>query len=118
MSAVWIHTPAQLLANLREACHRYRLKAYGQALEIRRLRSRIAELQDGIGQAMTSLACNPDLDVVWYDKITTLWDFLNEVRDPDDTLPAPPKSFGPDDTVEAAYAALPRDPATGRPVIA
>jgi hypothetical protein len=116
VSAPWVHTPAQLLADLREACQRYRMRAYGQALEIDALKARVTELQDGIGAAMISLETNVDEDVVWFSQVETLWEHLGAVRDPDGDLGPPVATINPWD--EHAYNNLPRDPVTGRPVIA
>lgn len=83
------------------------------------LQERVSELQEGIAAAMVVLS--EDLEAgepVMFARGVTMWEHLALLRDPTGELP-PPKGMFPAVAAQGqAYAALPRDPATGRPVIA
>lgn len=113
----WVHTPAQLVADLRQACEAYRVALYRERLHIADLKARIEGLERGILQAQAALEAEAG-DTVWFDSVTTLWDHLNNVRDLDGDHPPPllPPLWNP--RTAETLTALPRDPATGRPVIA
>lgn len=57
---------------------------------VERAETRVTALEAGILQAQESLRDNPDNgDVVWFDLITTMWEHLEILRDPDELNPCP-----------------------------
>lgn len=115
----WDYTQAQLVADLRHACQAYRVDRFEARSEVARLTTLVAGLQEGIAAAMVVLS--EDLEAgepVMFARGVTMWEHLALLRDPTGELPPPKGMFPATTSMGQAYAALPRDPATGRPVIA